>query len=124
MERRLAKAAAGEVHYGMEGARPGLALLRSSWRSSRMVAKSPRPGVSKRAMPHPAMTSLVKRDDCGRPLDVARTFNGSWDGIGTSEESQVFRHRANPDTVDTREGTPDVHALIRGRAQTGLQAFF
>ncbi|WP_306051672.1 acyl-CoA dehydrogenase [Oceaniradius stylonematis] len=72
----------------------------------------------------PEMISLVKRNNCGKALDVARMARDMHGGNGISEEFQVFRHMANLETVNTYEGTHDVHALILGRAQTGLQAFF
>ncbi|MCR9123767.1 MAG: acyl-CoA dehydrogenase [Phyllobacteriaceae bacterium] len=72
----------------------------------------------------PEMISLVKRNNCGKALDIARQARDMHGGNGISEEFQVFRHMANLETVNTYEGTHDVHALILGRAQTGLQAFF
>jgi len=72
----------------------------------------------------PEMVSLVKRNNCGKALDIARLSRDMHGGNGISEEFQVFRHMANLETVNTYEGTHDVHALILGRAQTGLQAFF
>lgn len=71
----------------------------------------------------PEMISLVKRNNCGKALDIARAARDMHGGNGISEEFQVFRHMANLETVNTYEGTHDVHALILGRAQTGLQAF-
>ncbi|MEZ0000135.1 acyl-CoA dehydrogenase [Sinorhizobium fredii] len=72
----------------------------------------------------PEMISLVKRNNCGKALDVARMARDMHGGNGISEEYQVMRHMLNLETVNTYEGTHDVHALILGRAQTGLQAFF
>ena len=72
----------------------------------------------------PEMISLIKRNNCGKALDIARAARDMHGGNGISEEFQVFRHMANLETVNTYEGTHDVHALILGRAQTGLQAFF
>ena len=72
----------------------------------------------------PEMISLIKRNNCGKALEIARTARDMHGGNGISEEFQVFRHMANLETVNTYEGTHDVHALILGRAQTGLQAFF
>jgi len=72
----------------------------------------------------PEMISIVKRNNCGKALDIARAARDMHGGNGISEEYQVFRHMANLETVNTYEGTHDVHALILGRAQTGLQAFF
>ncbi|WP_205749047.1 acyl-CoA dehydrogenase [Frigidibacter oleivorans] len=72
----------------------------------------------------PEMISLVKRNNCGKALDIARMARDMHGGNGISEEFQVMRHAANLETVNTYEGTHDVHALILGRAVTGLQAFF
>ena len=72
----------------------------------------------------PEMISLVKRNNCGKALDIARLARDMHGGNGISEEFQVMRHMNNLQTVNTYEGTHDVHALILGRAQTGLQAFF
>ena len=72
----------------------------------------------------PEMISLIKRNNCGKALDIARMARDMHGGNGISEEFQVIRHAANLETVNTYEGTHDVHALILGRAQTGLQAFF
>ncbi|GGD46051.1 acyl-CoA dehydrogenase [Sinisalibacter lacisalsi] len=72
----------------------------------------------------PEMISLIKRNNCGKALDVARHARDMHGGNGISGEFQVIRHMINLETVNTYEGTHDVHALILGRAQTGLQAFF
>ena len=72
----------------------------------------------------PEMISLMKRNNCGKALDIARAARDMHGGNGISEEFQVMRHMVNLETVNTYEGTHDVHALILGRAQTGLQAFF
>ncbi|WP_127109758.1 acyl-CoA dehydrogenase [Pararhodobacter zhoushanensis] len=72
----------------------------------------------------PEMISLIKRNNCGKALDIARVSRDMHGGNGISEEFQVIRHMVNLETVNTYEGTHDVHALILGRAQTGLQAFF
>ncbi len=72
----------------------------------------------------PEMISLVKRNNCGKALDIARMARDMHGGNGISEEFQVMRHMCNLETVNTYEGAHDVHALILGRAQTGLQAFF
>ena len=72
----------------------------------------------------PEMISLIKRNNCGKSLDIARIARDMHGGNGISEEFQVIRHMMNLETVNTYEGTHDVHALILGRAQTGLQAFF
>jgi glutaryl-CoA dehydrogenase len=70
------------------------------------------------------MISLMKRNNCGKALDVARMARDMHGGNGISEDFQIMRHMVNLETVNTYEGTHDVHALILGRAQTGLQAFF
>lgn len=72
----------------------------------------------------PEMISLVKRNNCGKALDIARQARDMHGGNGIQIEYQVMRHAANLETVNTYEGTHDVHALILGRAVTGLQAFF
>jgi glutaryl-CoA dehydrogenase len=72
----------------------------------------------------PEMISLVKRNNCGKALDIARAARDMHGGNGIQIEFQVMRHAQNLETVNTYEGTHDVHALILGRAQTGLQAFF
>ncbi|MBD8878677.1 acyl-CoA dehydrogenase [Roseibium polysiphoniae] len=72
----------------------------------------------------PEMISLIKRNNCGKALDIARVARDMHGGNGISEEYHVMRHAQNLETVNTYEGTHDVHALILGRAQTGLQAFF
>jgi glutaryl-CoA dehydrogenase len=72
----------------------------------------------------PEMISLIKRNNCGKALDIARTARDMHGGNGISDEYTVMRHMVNLETVNTYEGTHDVHALILGRAQTGLQAFF
>ena len=72
----------------------------------------------------PEMISLIKRNNCGKALEIARMARDMHGGNGISEEFQVMRHMVNLETVNTYEGTHDVHTLILGRAQTGLQAFF
>ena len=72
----------------------------------------------------PEMISLIKRNNCGKALDIARMARDMHGGNGISQEYQVIRHMMNLETVNTYEGTHDIHALILGRAQTGLQAFF
>ena len=72
----------------------------------------------------PEMISLIKRNNCGKALDIARVSRDMHGGNGISEEYQIMRHMINLETVNTYEGTHDVHALILGRAQTGIQAFF
>ncbi len=72
----------------------------------------------------PEMISLVKRNNCGKALDIARQARDMHGGNGIQIEYHVMRHSQNLETVNTYEGTHDVHALILGRAITGLQAFF
>jgi glutaryl-CoA dehydrogenase len=72
----------------------------------------------------PEMISIVKRNNCGKALDIARMARDMHGGNGIQEEYHVMRHAQNLETVNTYEGTHDVHALILGRAVTGLQAFF
>ena len=71
----------------------------------------------------PELISLVKRNSCGKALEIARKARDMHGGNGISEDYHVMRHLMNLETVNTYEGTHDVHALILGRAQTGLQAF-
>ena len=71
----------------------------------------------------PEMVSLIKRNNCGKALDIARHARDMHGGNGISQDFHVMRHMVNLETVNTYEGTHDVHALILGRAQTGLQAF-
>ena len=72
----------------------------------------------------PELISLLKRNSCGKSLDVARVARDMLGGNGISDEFPVMRHMLNLETVNTYEGTHDIHALILGRAQTGIQAFF
>jgi glutaryl-CoA dehydrogenase len=72
----------------------------------------------------PEAISLVKRNNCGKALDIARAARDMHGGNGISAEFHVMRHLVNLETVNTYEGTHDVHALILGRAITGIQAFF
>ena len=72
----------------------------------------------------PEMISLMKRNNCGKALEISRHSRDMHGGNGISEDFQIMRHMVNLETVNTYEGTHDVHALILGRAQTGLQAFF
>ena len=71
----------------------------------------------------PEAISLMKRNNCGKALDIARMARDMHGGNGISDEYHVIRHVMNLEAVNTYEGTHDVHALILGRAQTGLQAF-
>ncbi|WP_265734906.1 acyl-CoA dehydrogenase family protein, partial [Acinetobacter indicus] len=68
-------------------------------------------------------TSLIKRNNCGKALDIARLARDMMGGNGISDEFGVARHLVNLEVVNTYEGTHDVHALILGRAQTGIAAF-
>ncbi|SKA91398.1 glutaryl-CoA dehydrogenase [Thiothrix eikelboomii] len=72
----------------------------------------------------PEMVSLIKRNNCGKSLEIARAARDMHGGNGISDEYGVMRHMVNLETVNTYEGTYDVHGLILGRAQTGIQAFF
>lgn len=69
------------------------------------------------------ITSMMKRNSCGKSLDIARTARDMLGGNGISDEYHVIRHMVNLEVVNTYEGTHDIHALILGRAQTGIQAF-
>jgi glutaryl-CoA dehydrogenase len=69
------------------------------------------------------ITSILKRNSCGKALDIARLARDMMGGNGISEEFGVARHLVNPEVVNTYEGTHDVHALILGRAITGIAAF-
>ena len=71
----------------------------------------------------PEMISLIKRNSCGKALDIARMARDMHGGNGVSDEYHVIRHLMNLEAVNTYEGTHDIHALILGRAQTGIQAF-
>jgi glutaryl-CoA dehydrogenase len=71
----------------------------------------------------PEMISLIKRNNCGKALEIARVARDMHGGNGISDEYHVIRHVLNLEAVNTYEGTHDIHALILGRAQTGLQAF-
>jgi glutaryl-CoA dehydrogenase len=71
----------------------------------------------------PELISMLKRNSCGKALDIARMARDMHGGNGISDEFPVFRHMVNLETVNTYEGTHDIHALILGRAQTGIQAF-
>ena len=72
----------------------------------------------------PEMISMVKRNNCGKALDIARSARDMMGGNGLVDEYHVMRHAANLETVNTYEGTHDIHSLILGRAITGLQAFY
>ena len=71
----------------------------------------------------PEITSIMKRNSCGKALDIARMARDMHGGNGIVDEFHVIRHVLNLETVNTYEGTHDVHALILGRAMTGIQAF-
>ena len=72
----------------------------------------------------PEMISIMKRNNCGKALEIARNARDMFGGNGIVDEYHVIRHLANLETVNTYEGTHDIHALIIGRAITDLQAFF
>ncbi|MGP9690316.1 acyl-CoA dehydrogenase [Psychrobacter sp. AOP30-A2-5] len=72
----------------------------------------------------PEMISLIKRNNCGKALDIARIARDMHGGNGISDEFHIIRHVMNLEAVNTYEGTHDIHALILGRAQTGIQAFY
>ena len=72
----------------------------------------------------PEMISLIKRNNCGKALDIARVARDMHGGNGISDEFHIIRHVMNLEAVNTYEGTHDIHALILGRAQTGIQAFY
>lgn len=72
----------------------------------------------------PEMISLIKRNNCGKALDIARTSRDMHGANGIADEFHIMRHMCNLESVNTYEGTHDIHSLILGRAQTGLQAFF
>jgi glutaryl-CoA dehydrogenase len=72
----------------------------------------------------PEMISVMKRNNCGKALEIARNARDMLGGNGISDEYHVIRHMMNLEAVNTYEGTHDVHALILGRQITGLQAFF
>jgi len=71
----------------------------------------------------PEMISIIKRNNCGKALDIARVARDMHGGNGIADEYHVIRHAMNLEAVNTYEGTHDIHALILGRAQTGIQAF-
>ena len=71
----------------------------------------------------PEMVSLIKRNSCGKALEIARMSRDMHGGNGVSDQYGVIRHMLNLEAVNTYEGTHDIHALILGRAQTGIQAF-
>ena len=72
---------------------------------------------------HPNMVSLVKRNSCSKALEIARKARDMLRGNGIADEYHVIRHVMNLEAVNTYEGTSDIHALILGRAITGIQAF-
>ena len=71
----------------------------------------------------PEAISLLKRNNCGKALEIARTARDMHGANGVSDEYHVIRHMMNLESVNTYEGTHDVHALVLGRTQTGIQAF-
>jgi glutaryl-CoA dehydrogenase len=72
----------------------------------------------------PEMISMVKRNNCGKALEIARTARDMLGGNGLVSDYHIMRHAQNLETVNTYEGTHDIHALIIGRAITGIQAFY
>ena len=72
----------------------------------------------------PELISMMKRNNCSKSLDIARVARDMLGGNGISDEFPIMRHMMNLEVVNTYEGTADIHALILGRAQTGIQAFF
>lgn len=72
----------------------------------------------------PEMISLIKRNSCAKAIDIARTARDMFGGNGISDEYHIIRHVMNLESVNTYEGTNDIHGLILGRAITGLQAFY
>ena len=79
--------------------------------------------MKEEGQPPVELTSIVKRNSCGKALEIARAARDMLGGNGISDEYGVARHLVNLEVVNTYEGTHDVHALIIGRAITGLQAF-
>jgi glutaryl-CoA dehydrogenase len=71
----------------------------------------------------PELISLIKRNSCGKSLDIARTSRDMLGGNGISDEYPIMRHMVNLEVVNTYEGTHDIHGLILGRTQTGIPAF-
>jgi len=71
----------------------------------------------------PEAVSLMKRNNCGKALNIARVARDMLGGNGISDEYNVIRHMLNLEAVNTYEGTHDIHALVLGRSQTGIQAF-
>ena len=71
----------------------------------------------------PEMISMVKRNSCGKSLEIARTCRDMYGGNGISDEYPIFRHMVNLETVNTYEGTYDIHALILGNYLTGISSF-
>jgi hypothetical protein len=100
---------------------PGLhgLTMRSAGRAAREVITP----AYMRSQAAPEITSIMKRNSCGKALDIARAARDMHGGNGIVDEFHVIRHLLNLETVNTYEGTHDVHALILGRAQTGIAAF-
>ncbi|MEW6169289.1 MAG: acyl-CoA dehydrogenase family protein, partial [Pseudomonadota bacterium] len=90
--------------------------MRTRWSCTRST-----PSAARCASPE--MVSLIKRNNCGKALDIARLARDLHGGNGISDEYHVIRHVLNLEAVNTYEGTHDIHALILGRAQTGIAAF-
>ena len=89
--------------------------LLAAWRAGQLIDQN---------QCDPTVISLIKRNNCGKALDISRMARDMHGGNGISDEFHVMRHLINLETVNTYEGTFDIHGLILGRAQTGLQAFF
>ncbi len=121
------------VHPGPQPVRPAAGGHSADPEEARRHADRDHPGLaggacgSGRLMDEgrmaPEMISLIKRNNCGKALDIARLARDMHGGNGISDEFHVIRHVMNLETVNTYEGTHDIHALILGRAQTGIQAF-
>src|SRR5438067_947500 len=108
---------------GLPATRCGSPIRRSPmWRWSGRSSTASSAVFSLSAAP-PAV-SLLKRNNCGKALDIARAARDMHGGNGIADEFHVMRVLCNLETVNTYEGTHDIHALILGRAQTGIQAFF
>ena len=92
-----------------------------AWRD---IGTSPARSVGQAGRLAPPSVSLIKRNNCGKALDIVRLARDMLGGRGISERHQVMRALSNPEMVNTHAGTHDLHALILGRAQTGIQAVF
>ena len=119
----------GAVHAGQVSFKNislvGFWLGNPAWSNSSRVAEHVATAVRliDEGKASPPAISLLKRNNCGKALEVARMARDMHGGNGISEEFHVMRVLSNLETVNTYEGTHDIHALILGRAQTGIQAF-